>query len=119
MVIGLYFIVQQLENNVIVPKVMGKTVGLNPLIVILVILVGSKIAGIMGAILAVPIATALQVFLKDIFEMKDAREVAKLQEKICSTDDIKIEGLAKKEIEQNKKLQGMICKIDKKSTNEK
>ncbi len=113
-VIVLYLVVQQLENHIIVPKVMGKTVGLNPLIVILVILVGSKIAGIMGAIIAVPIATALQVFLKDIFEMKDAREVAELKEQICSNDKVEIEGLTEKEIEQKKKLKGMICPINRK-----
>ncbi len=119
LVIGLYLIVQQIENHIIVPKVMGKTVGLNPLVVILVILVGSKIAGIMGAILAVPIATALQVFLRDIFEMKDAKEVAKLQDQMCLADDIKIEGLTKRGIEQKKKLKGMICKISKKPSDEK
>ena len=119
LVIGLYLLVQQLENHLLAPKIMGKTVGLNPLVIILVILVGSKIAGIMGAILAVPVATAVQVFLKDIFEMKDAKEVAELQEKMCSTDEVKIEGLTKREIEQKKKLQGMICKIDKEPSDEK
>ena len=120
LVIGLYILVQQLENHVLAPKIMGKTVGLNPLIIILVILVGSKIAGVMGAILAVPVATAIQVFLKDVFEIKDAREVAKLKDQMCSTDnDIDLKGLTKKEIEQKKKLQGMICKIDKKSSDEK
>jgi predicted PurR-regulated permease PerM len=114
LVIGLYLIVQQLENHIIVPKVMGKTVGLNPLVIILVILVGSKIAGIMGAILAVPIATALQVFLKDLFEIKDAREVAKLQKQMCPVMKIEEEGLTEKEIEQRRKLQGMICPITKK-----
>lgn len=118
-VIGLYILVQQLENHLLAPKIMGKTVGLNPLIIILVILVGSKIAGVMGAILAVPAATALQVFLKDIFEIKDAREVAELKEKMCAVDNVELEGLTKKEIEQKKKLKGMICKIDKKNRNEK
>lgn len=113
-VLGLYIIVQQLENHIIVPKVMGKTVGLNPLIVILVILVGAKIAGVMGAILAVPIATALQVFLKDLFEIKDAREVAELQKQMCPVMKIEEEGLTKQEIEHKRKLQGLICPIDKK-----
>lgn len=64
-VVLLYFFIQQLENNFIVPKVMQKAVGLNPLVVIVVLLVGAHLAGVVGAILAVPVATAFSVVLKD------------------------------------------------------
>ncbi len=73
-VVGLYILVQQLENHILVPKIMQKFVGLNPLIIILCILFGAKIAGILGAIIAVPVATAINVFLGDIFEDKNKRE---------------------------------------------
>jgi predicted PurR-regulated permease PerM len=65
-VIVLYFLIQQAENHLIVPKVMGKSVGLNPIVVILSILIGARLAGPVGAILAVPVATALAVYLEDL-----------------------------------------------------
>ena len=73
-VVGLYIIVQQLENHILVPKIMQKFVGLNPLIIILCILFGAKIAGVLGAIIAVPVATAINVFIGDILEDDDKRE---------------------------------------------
>ena len=75
LVIVLYLVIQQLENHIIVPKVMGKTVGLNPLVVIVVILVGAKIGGIVGALMSVPVATALSVFVSDFFEKKINEEL--------------------------------------------
>ena len=66
----LYVIIQQLENNIIVPKVMQRAVGLNPIIVIVVILIGAKIAGILGVLLAVPVTTALSVWVNDLLEIK-------------------------------------------------
>jgi predicted PurR-regulated permease PerM len=62
----LYFGIQQLENSVIAPKVMQKSVGLNPLISIFALLVGFKLAGFVGALLAIPVATLVTVFLRDI-----------------------------------------------------
>lgn len=70
LVIILYIVIQQLENNLIVPKVMKRAVGLNPIVVILVILIGAKIAGIVGALVAVPVATAFSVLVKDFVELK-------------------------------------------------
>lgn len=69
-VLVLYYIVQLVENNIIVPKIMQKVVGLNPIISIAVLLIGFKIAGVMGAILSIPVATAFSVFIRDIFENK-------------------------------------------------
>jgi len=72
----LYFVIQQLENQIIVPKIMGKSVDLNPLIVIIVILMGVKLGGFVGALLAVPVATAISVFLKDVFQAKEQNELS-------------------------------------------
>ena len=66
LILVLYFVVQQLENNIIVPKVMQKAVGLNPIIVITAIMIGGKLGGIIGALLAVPVAAAIGVYLSDI-----------------------------------------------------
>ncbi len=56
-----YFVIQQLENHLIVPQVMKKAVGLNPLIVILAVAIGGKLLGFSGALLAVPIAVVIQI----------------------------------------------------------
>lgn len=78
-VVALYFIIQQTENHILVPKIMEKTVGLNPIISISVLLIGFKVAGIAGAILSIPVATAVSVFVKDVFDEKDAREKIKAE----------------------------------------
>lgn len=54
MVTVLYIVIQQLENNFIVPKVMKENANLNPLVGILSILIGAKLFGVFGALLAVP-----------------------------------------------------------------
>jgi predicted PurR-regulated permease PerM len=69
-----YYGIQLIENNFLVPKVMEKTVGLNPIISISALLIGFNIAGIVGAILSIPVATALSVFIKDVFKKKEAEE---------------------------------------------
>jgi predicted PurR-regulated permease PerM len=63
--VGVYILViQQIEGNVLIPRVMEKTVGISPLIVIVGILVGAALGGIPGALVAVPLAAALQVVLR-------------------------------------------------------
>ncbi len=70
-VLGLYIVVQQVENYVLVPKIMGKTVGANPVIILVAVLVGFKIAGILGMLLAVPIVAAVSAFLADMRETRE------------------------------------------------
>ncbi len=65
LVIILYYIIQWTENNVIVPKVMQKATGLNPIVVIVAIMIGAKVAGIFGVLLAVPVATALNIVVEE------------------------------------------------------
>lgn len=74
LVIILYLIIQQLENTLLVPKIMSKTVGLNPVIILVVFLIGGKLYGPIGALLAIPVATALSVLIKDYFELKREEE---------------------------------------------
>jgi len=71
----LYLLIQQLENNIIVPKVMAKTTGLNPIIVILVVLVGAKLAGFAGVILSIPVTLIIDSFLEDFFREGDEETV--------------------------------------------
>lgn len=65
-VASMYFIIQQVENNIVVPQVMKRAVGLNPLAVILAIAVGSRLLGVGGALLAVPVVVVAQILLNDI-----------------------------------------------------
>lgn len=58
-VLILYILVQKSENYILLPKVMEKTVGVSPLVVVLSLLIGFKLAGVVGLLLAVPLAGAL------------------------------------------------------------
>jgi predicted PurR-regulated permease PerM len=65
-VAALYFLVQQLENNLIVPQVMAKECGLNPLITIIALISGFNLAGIVGAILAVPVVLLIEIIFTEV-----------------------------------------------------
>jgi len=60
-------VVQLLENNVLVPKVMGDTVGLNAVTVIASLAIGSELLGFVGALLAVPTAAIIQVLVEELY----------------------------------------------------
>lgn len=66
LIVGLFYVfVQQLENHILVPQVMKKAVGLNPIIIISSMLIGAKLLGILGIIIAVPVASAISVIIKE------------------------------------------------------
>lgn len=60
-----YVVVQQLEGNILVPKIMSRAVGLNPVIVIVAILIGGKLYGLLGVLLSVPLAATISVLAED------------------------------------------------------
>lgn len=62
-----YILLQQLENTVLVPKIMQKVTGLNPIITIISLLIGLKLGGIVGAILAIPVAILFATVLEELF----------------------------------------------------
>ncbi len=64
--IGLYLIIHQFENHLFYPLVVKKIVGISPIVVILALVIGAKLAGILGALLAVPLAAALMEYISDI-----------------------------------------------------
>jgi len=72
MVIGLYIIIQQFENQLIYPMVVRKIVGVPPLISILALIIGGKLAGFVGLLISVPLATMLMEFLNDVEKNKIA-----------------------------------------------
>jgi predicted PurR-regulated permease PerM len=64
---------QQIENHLLVPKVMQRQVGVNPVIVIAALLVGGSILGILGAVLAVPTVAIVQVIVEAVLDERDRR----------------------------------------------
>jgi predicted PurR-regulated permease PerM len=60
-----FFVQQQLENHVLVPRVMARQVGVSPVVVIVALLIGGSLLGIVGAILAVPTAAILLVMFEE------------------------------------------------------
>jgi predicted PurR-regulated permease PerM len=75
-VVIFFVIYQQLENHVLQPIVYGRTVELSPLAVLISILIGAEIAGILGALGAIPIAGSLQVILRDWLAHRPGRAAA-------------------------------------------
>lgn len=71
---ALFIVVQQLENNFVVPIVMSKVVGLQPPIVIISLLVGSKLMGVGGAFLAIPVVIVAKIIIKEIFLSEEKTE---------------------------------------------
>ncbi|MBI2453453.1 AI-2E family transporter [Candidatus Peregrinibacteria bacterium] len=60
-----YVIIQELENNILVPIIMRQAVGLSPIIIMFAMLVSAKFLGVLGIILAVPVTTIIWIFVKD------------------------------------------------------
>jgi predicted PurR-regulated permease PerM len=71
-VVGLYIVIQQLENHIIVPQVMKRAIGLSPLISIVAIMVGSRLAGLIGALLAIPFVITFQQIMKTVLGMQSS-----------------------------------------------
>ena len=69
---GLYLIIQQFENHLIYPLVVKKIVGVPPMLVILALIVGVKLAGFLGILLSVPVAATLMEYLDDVQRRKQS-----------------------------------------------
>ena len=80
-VAGVYVVLQFIEGNILVPIVMRNTVGISPFLVILSVLAGAAAGGLMGALLAVPIAATAEVLLEGL----QAREVPVAQDPTTAT----------------------------------
>jgi predicted PurR-regulated permease PerM len=68
-----YVVYQQVENHLIQPAVMSRTVHLNPLVVLVSALIGVELAGLLGALLAIPLAGVIQVVGRDLFDHRHRR----------------------------------------------
>ena len=66
-VLGLMVLIQQIEGNLLSPKILGSSIGLHPLIIIFALLVGGQLWGFGGLLLAVPGAAVLKVLIKQLY----------------------------------------------------
>ena len=79
-IVAAFFIVyQQLENHLLQPLVYGRTVQLSPLAVLISVLVGAEVAGIVGALCAIPVAGTIQILLVDLLRVRRERRAERLR----------------------------------------
>jgi predicted PurR-regulated permease PerM len=67
LVTGMYLVIQQVEGNLLLPRVMGSSLNLHPLVVLFGIIVGGSLAGILGMLLAAPVLATLRVVGRYVF----------------------------------------------------
>lgn len=71
---AVYFVLyQQVENNILQPVIYRRTVALHPLLVLVAVLIGGSQLGVLGALLAIPVAAGVQIFVKDWWQARRAR----------------------------------------------
>ncbi|MCA9951432.1 MAG: AI-2E family transporter [Anaerolineales bacterium] len=61
LVLGLMFLIQQIENNYLVPRIVGRALDLHPILVILGVFMGASLAGVLGAVLAAPLLATIKL----------------------------------------------------------
>ena len=72
-VLGWFIVYQQLENHVLYPLVYSRTVELSPLVILIAVLIGASVAGVIGALGAIPIAGTIQVLVRHWLQMRRER----------------------------------------------
>ncbi|MGI9186120.1 MAG: AI-2E family transporter, partial [Gaiellales bacterium] len=75
----LAIVYQFVENHLIQPLVMRKSIDVSPFIVIVAVLIGASLLGIIGALLAIPIAGSVQVVLRQVLQSRRSRVAAERQ----------------------------------------
>jgi predicted PurR-regulated permease PerM len=84
-VIAFFVVYQQVENHLLQPVVYGRTVQLSPLAVLVAVLIGAELAGVLGALAAIPVAGAIQVVIADWNRQRLERLVARPSEPDLTT----------------------------------
>ncbi|HEY8203048.1 MAG TPA: AI-2E family transporter [Actinomycetota bacterium] len=74
-VTAFFILYQQFENHVIQPAVYGRTIRINPFVVLVAVLIGVELAGFLGALLALPAAGAIQVIVEEVIDERRRRRV--------------------------------------------
>jgi predicted PurR-regulated permease PerM len=75
-VLGWFVVYQQLENHVLYPLVYSRTVELSPLVILIAVLIGASVAGVIGALGAIPLAGTIQVLVRDWLRTRRERSAA-------------------------------------------
>ncbi|MDQ4098785.1 MAG: AI-2E family transporter, partial [Actinomycetota bacterium] len=90
----IFFVVyQQFENHVLQVTIMAKTVSLNPLVVLVSVLIGVELAGLLGALLAIPVAGVIQVIGRDLYDQRRGRFK---DEPTIGTDEVPVSELVER-----------------------
>lgn len=76
-VVAFFLVYQQVENHVLQPLVYRRTVSLSPLLILISVLVGAEVAGVLGALAAIPVAGSIQVLLIDFLRARRERAIEK------------------------------------------
>jgi predicted PurR-regulated permease PerM len=69
-VVAFFVVYQQLENHILQPVIYGRTVQLSPLAVLVAVLIGAELAGILGALAAIPVAGIVQAVVRELFRYR-------------------------------------------------
>lgn len=84
-VVGItYFVLRQLEDNLVIPVVIGRIIHLHPLVMIFILLVGTAIGGVLGLFLAVPLGAVVKILLRYVYEKMvadDERQVVLVEQR--------------------------------------
>jgi predicted PurR-regulated permease PerM len=75
-IIVFFIVYQQFENHVLQPQILARTVDLSPLTVLVAILIAAEIAGVLGALLAIPVTGMIQVIVRDVWDNRRGRPPA-------------------------------------------
>ena len=75
-IIGFFLLYQQLENHVLQPVIYGRTVRLSPLVVLISVLIGAELAGILGALAAIPVAGIVQAVGREFLRYRSESAAA-------------------------------------------
>lgn len=91
-VVAIFFVVyQQVENHLLQPIILSRTVKLNPLTVLIAILIAVELAGILGAFLAIPAASMIQVIARDLWDHRRGRPK---EEPTVGEDEVPVDAVA-------------------------
>jgi predicted PurR-regulated permease PerM len=73
LIVGVFSLIQQLEGNLLVPKVMQKVSGFSPIVILIALLIGSNLFGLIGAVVAVPVLMIGAIIVKTVLDLEDSK----------------------------------------------
>ncbi len=100
--LALFMVYQQIEGNVLQPLIQRRTMQMNPLLISIVVIAGAMLMGVLGAVLALPLAAALQVLLLRVRETRQAHweRQAALASSVSATRSVTVEPRREEPVER-------------------